>query len=149
MKQGAADSNYKNYWTALRKRLEDMSLPFSLTTPPADDRYAFALGRTGIKLEAVANSKPNDQWVRVQVSMVGKKAAPLFSTLRGHAAAVQLSIADPIEWAKPGEVPFARITRLESDPFDKKQWPKQHEWIAGRLIRFHEVFSPLIRDLPR
>lgn len=146
MKEGSVNRVYQTYWTALRDRLKHMDTPFPLTMPPARDRYTFAIGRTGFKLEGVVNSQ--DKWVRVQVALVGPKAAPLFPALQQYSFEIEPKIPDHVEWAKPGEVPFARVTREESDPLDRTTWKTQHDWIANRLVTFHSAFSPIIRRLP-
>jgi hypothetical protein len=33
------------------------------------------------------------------------------------------------------------------DPEDETDWPRQHEWLAGRLNEMHRVFAPRVRAL--
>ena len=146
MQEGSVKQVYRGYWSSLRDRLERMRPPFNLTMPPARDRYGFAVGRTGFKLEAVVNSR--DKWIRIQIALVGPKAAPLFGALQSYSFEIDPRIPERVEWTKPGEVPFVRITREESDPTDRRAWEEQHKWLADRLIMFHEIFLPIISRLP-
>jgi hypothetical protein len=35
----------------------------------------------------------------------------------------------------------------DADPDDRKDWPRQHEWLAKRLNDMHRVFNGCVRAL--
>ena len=82
--------------------------------------------------------------ISVDLTLKGDEAAARFSRLKQDANYFNDIIGGKVDWND--ELPKERqiVTVLPADPTDEKDWPRQHAWLAAKLIAFRIAFEPAI-----
>jgi hypothetical protein len=138
----------REYWTALNPVLD--AAGGSITgnrKPQLQSWMAFGIGRSGFNLASVMTRQKQN--IRAELYISGDDAKTSFGLLKTQKAEVEKELGYPLEWE---ELPDAQACRIacylnDVDPADKKDWPRQHEWLAKRLNDMHRVFAPRVRAL--
>lgn len=140
------------YWTAFRAFLEARDTSLKLRTPQPANWHVFALGRSGVHLNAICSTWSEDGKgsgeIRAELMLAHKDAKAYFELLSRRKAELERALGEPFTWYNPTEVHNCRIyVRQTADVTDRDAWPAQHAWLAERLERMREVFQPLVRTL--
>ncbi|MCY4058666.1 MAG: DUF4268 domain-containing protein, partial [Gammaproteobacteria bacterium] len=136
------------YWTAFNDVLGkvDGKVPGNRKAQ-AQPWMSYAIGRTGFTLNAVM-SRPKRR-VGVEVYMSGPKAKAFFYQLREQKGEVERQLGHELEWE---ELPAGTDSRISNylddlDPEERRDWPRQHEWLAVQLNELHGAFAERVRRL--
>lgn len=136
------------YWAAFHQALDQAAGPVSGGRKPQPQSWmGYSIGRTGFNLGAVM-IRPKRQ-IRTELYIAGDQAKAFFHLLREQQQAIEQELGYPLEWE---ELPTRRDSRISVyitnvDPEDKRNWPRQHEWLAAKINDFHRVFLARVRDL--
>ncbi len=139
----------KDYWSAVEALIGETSGPLNPVTPPAQSWLWHGIGKTGVALALVINSR--EKWARVEIYLTGKWAKGFFAQLFAQKAEIEAKIQQSLDWQ---ELPGGRDSRIclilpDSDPFDQADWVRQHCWIVETAGLFHSIFRPYITQLNR
>jgi hypothetical protein len=68
-----------------------------------------------------------------------------YNRLKEDRLAIEDIIGHKLEWNPNPERERQIIWRLENvEPTDESDWPRQHAWLAARLVAFRLAFGPRI-----
>lgn len=137
---------YLRYFGQFRQVVEESPGPLRPPSPSKDYWVGFAVGRSGIAVNAVANAR--DRWTRVELYLTGSGAKARYDQLVPHRDAVE-EITGPLDWQGLRGSSDCRIalTKPDTDPADECDWSAQHLWLRENAKRFHAAFAPLVRAL--
>ncbi len=139
----------REYWDAFHKVLNDKGRGDILgnRTPQPASWMGYGVGRTDFRVSAVMQR--SKKRIQTELYISGSDAKAFFGLLRQQKDEIERDFGDTLDWQELPEKQDCRIAheRREVDPFDESDWPRQHEWLADRLITMHGVFSDRIRDL--
>ena len=81
--------------------------------------------------------------------MSGPKAKAFFYQLREQKGEVERQLGHELEWE---ELPAGTDSRISNylddlDPEERRDWPRQHEWLAVQLNELHGAFAERVRRL--
>lgn len=141
-----------NYWTALVKYIRRHNSPISFNTPSSAHQLRASgetLGNGDFTLIALATVRPD---VRVGVGVEIKNSNDYYAVLETDRFNIQNEIGyipdekQMFEWN-----PETKVNDIwlywQTDFFDRKNWPEQHEWLFDRLEAFRRVMRPRIANL--
>lgn len=139
----------REYWDAFHKVLNDKGRGDILgnRTPQPASWMGYGVGRTDFRVSAVMQR--SKKRIQTELYISGSDAKAFFGLLRQQKDEIERDFGDTLDWQELPEKQDCRIAheRREVDPFDESDWPRQHEWLADRLITMRGVFSDRIRDL--
>lgn len=136
------------YWSAFHPVLNRAAGPVSGNRKPQPQSWMdYPVGRSEFRLGAVM-IRPK-RAIRAELSISGDKAKVLFALLKENKRGIEEELGYSLDWE---ELPSRRDSRIsmylsDVDPEDETDWPRQHEWLAGRLNEMHRVFAPRVRSL--
>ena len=107
----------------------------------------FAVGRSGFRLSAFANTRDNRIGVQFLIDNDNPKA--WFHHLYQQREDIENEIGRPLDWQ---ELPTKKrsqvnINKFDTDPWNRTDWPAQHKWLLGTLENFYKAFSPRIKGI--
>jgi hypothetical protein len=87
--------------------------------------------------------------VRAELYLSSENAKAFFHLLREQRQEIEDELGFPLQWE---ELPDRRDSRIalyldSTDPEDRGQWPRQHEWLATSLNDLHRVLAVRVRSL--
>jgi len=138
----------KEYWSALLDRLRSKGGPVASEGRPGRRSWtAFRIGRAGFHLAAVTNSKA--KWTRAELYIRYGDTEQHFGLLQDQKGEIEKELGHSLEWE---ELPHRTASRIacylrNTDPSNKNDWPRQHEWLSERLNKMHSVFFGRVQDL--
>jgi hypothetical protein len=82
--------------------------------------------------------------ISVDLTLKGNEAAAQFSRLKHNANYFNDIIGGKVDWKD--DLPKERqiVAVLHADPTDETDWPRQHAWLAAKLIAFRIAFELVI-----
>lgn len=147
-KRALDDLMRRDYWSALNAVLDQAAGPVSGNRKPqARVWMQYPIGRSRFSLSAVVNI--GKRLIRSELYIGGGSAKAFFHLLHEQKDAVEQDLGYPLEWE---ELPNRQDSRIAAylndvDPKGKKDWPRQHQWLATRLNDLHRVFADRIKEL--
>ncbi len=137
---------YLEYWTAFFERLNGAPGDLKPGTAPTENFIVFSpFGRSGFVLSAAVSAQK--KLIRVGMYIQPKEADLYFQALRLHREEIESKLG-PLEWHdKANQERAVRYVMLRTDPANKNDWNRQHDWIIKKLYALYEVLGPYIRDL--
>ena len=138
---------YLEYWTALRKLLEERNSAIRSAQCPSENWFAFGIGNSQFRLDAgVSVTK---KWIYVSLTLRGSNAKPHFHLLERKKADIEKRIGVELEWDQKHErrQNYIRFFLYDTDPEDRGDWDRQHRWLCDQLEKFHRVFAPQVKTL--
>ena len=133
------------FWSALKKRLEEQRSPVRSVKPPPQSWVRFSIGRSKFSLGAALQSREN--WISVHLSMTGPNAKAHFRLLERQREEIEAELGD-LEWrALPGKKQQIRLLRENTDPMQQEDWPNQLDWMVEKLEGFNKTFRPRLKSL--
>lgn len=138
----------QEYWEALRQRLLATRSPVKPQKALPQHWTNFALGRSGIWMTGLVNSR--DKWIGATVEMHGPPDKLWFNWLLAQRPAIEAEFGGPLEWEELPGRKSSRISvyRRDVDTTRQSDWPAQHEWLMDQLQRLRHVISSRVRLLP-
>lgn len=136
------------YWGALGSVLMTKGGVFARERKPQPQSWmSYSIGRSGFGVNA-ATSRPK-RLVRAELYISNANAKAFFYLLSEQKEAIQAELGYDLDW---DDLPDGRDTRIsvalkETDPEDKADWPRQHEWLAARMAELYRVFVNRVRGL--
>ena len=134
-----------DYWTAFRKYMQDSQSFIRSQKPLAQHWASHAIGRSNFNLVATINTR--EKCIGTSVVLMGTEAKRRFQALLREKDSFQPQIQEPLEWKeRPGRKESHISLRLSNtDPVDRGDWPRQHQWLREHLEALHRAFSPRIK----
>ena len=138
---------YLEYWTTLRDLLEDRNGVIRPEKPLPRYWMPFAVGRSSFWLSVSASVR--SKWICVTLTMTGKDGKPHFYLLKKDKVDIEREIGAELEWDEKHErkLHYIDLTMYDTNPEDRQDWNRQHEWLCDKLEVFHKVFSPRVKGL--
>jgi hypothetical protein len=70
-------------------------------------------------------------------------------SLREQQESIEKELGEALDWRElPNRKSSSlRLSLKDVDPINEDDWPRQIEWMAATLTRFHVTFAPRIRGL--
>ncbi|MGQ5718300.1 DUF4268 domain-containing protein [Pseudochrobactrum asaccharolyticum] len=136
------------YWSALGGVLMAKGGPLARERRPQPQSWmSYSIGRSGFGLNA-SMSRPKRQ-VRAELYISNAHAKAYFYLLQEKKSEIEAELGYPLNWE---ELPEGKDTRIsialnDTDPEDRADWFRQHEWLTKRLNEFYLVFVNRIRIL--
>lgn len=138
----------RDYWAAFHAVLDQSGGPFSGNRKPqAQSWMTYPIGRSGFHLGTVM-VRPKNR-IQAELYIGNERAKPFFYLLREQREKIETELGEPLSWE---ELPERRDCRIalyldDTDPEDRDDWPRQHEWLAKSLGNLHRVFAARVREL--
>lgn len=147
----------RDYWEAFMQYLQDNGFPGNTPKPLAQHWMNFPVGRSGMKLSVVASAYNNSLQtydtgeLRVEFVLESVSASSQFPLMEQQQDQINNALVpDPVEWYSKDGVRMKRIfVTRPADIADRTDWPNQHAWLHQRLLKFSDVFRPIVANLPR
>jgi len=138
----------KRYWEDLTLEIEQRNSPVKIERPQAKHWSTSRLGRVGFHLSASLNSRKRQ--IHVALNLTGEDAKAHFHLLKEEQEKRENELGvTNLDWM---ELPDAKESRIiaplsDTDPTDENDWHRQQDWLADTLVRFDEVFRPIVHEL--
>ncbi|WP_417522950.1 DUF4268 domain-containing protein [Marinovum sp.] len=142
------DSQRLAYWHALGTLISSTSGSIKPAPPTENTWISHDIGFTEASLNVAL--VPSTGVVRVEIFMDGDRPHDLFDALRQRRSEIEDEVGRDMVWEEKANVRRRKIYVM-NDGFDlraRSTWDRQHSWIRDMVVRFYEVFVPLLRNLP-
>ena len=141
---------YHSYWTEFREfLLQRQGTPLRPQKASSDNWTNYAIGRGGFWLSAVASIEQG--WIGAELFIRPSDMDPkdAFRRLERERAAIEADTGFALEWDELPEKKGSRIAIYLTEVELKKQddWPRQFEWLAGKLERLERALRKRVRAL--
>lgn len=135
------------YWQALVDYMEEHNSSISVRKPRPQHWMNFAVGRSGFRLTAYANTR--ERRIGLQLVIHRGEIKIFYRQLLAERAVIEQTIGQPLEWRELPDRKQSDVTldNTQFDPTNRTQWPQQHAWFMEKLELFYKVFSPRIKVL--
>lgn len=147
--QGLTETKALNleYWTAMKQYFEEKGTFLKHQKPQAQHWSSFALGKTNIYMAAVVGTW--EGFIKVEFYINTDDSKVLFNRLREKYYEDSLEKLDKnIQWEELPDYKLSKVVlRINEDPKNKQDWPKQHQWLMETLEKFDKFFRPKIKQL--
>jgi len=140
-------ATYLKYWQAFRDLVAARGGPLRSQEPRAQGWTIFGIGRSGIWLSAMVNSREERIGAELYINVDNAKA--IFKAFLNNQQEIEKEFGEPLQWHELPERKRSRIAVYLSDcdPADMNDWPRQHAWLAEKLERLHKVFRTRVRTV--
>ncbi|MGI2036271.1 DUF4268 domain-containing protein [Rhizobium panacihumi] len=136
------------YWGAFGTALMAKGGPLARERKPQPQSWmGYSIGRSGIQVTAA--TARNKRQIRAEIYISHTNAKAYFHLLHAQKAEIEAELGYALLWE---DLPDGRDTRIstaltDTDPEDRSDWPRQHEWLTARLNEFHRVFVNRVKAL--
>ena len=134
------------YWTNFRSLLESTPTQIKPAKAKPQSWTSYSIGRSDFWINVYTNSIKNV--IGVLLVLSGPNAKAHFHLLHQQKDEFQKHFDTVLDWR---ELPDKKESRVEmnklEDPKDDARWPQQHQWLLDRLLKFHSIFGPAIKQL--
>jgi hypothetical protein len=136
------------YWDDFHQALDKAAGPVSGARKAQPQSWmGYSIGRTGFNLGAVMIRHRHQ--IRAELYIAGDQAKHFFHLLLEQKKTIEQDLGYELDWE---ELPTRRDCRISVymtnvDPEDKRDWSRQHEWLAAKLNDFYKVFLNRVRSL--
>ncbi|MDE0307046.1 MAG: DUF4268 domain-containing protein [Albidovulum sp.] len=138
----------RDYWAAFHQALEKLGGAISGNRKPQPQSWmSYPIGRSEMNLGTVMIRQKKR--IRVELYLSTEHAKAFFHLLCEQKDDVEKEIGFPLEWEA---LPDRRDSRIavyldSTDPEDRKDWTRQHQWLAKSLDDMHRVFAGRVKAL--
>lgn len=128
------------YWEAFQEVLKQVSgQPLGNRRPQQKSWMAYPIGRSGFNLGA--DMVLSKREIRAYLYISGNNAKRFLESLMRDRDAIERDLGYFLKWSS-----FSRDCRIslgmtDVNPADKTDWPRQHDWLAKRLLDLRRAFS--------
>ena len=139
----------REYWAELHDKLNAAGgVVHGNRTPGSRSWMTYGAGRSGFALCAVMNTR--DKFIRAELYIRGEDASEYHDLLEKEKDKIEQELGYGLKWGD--QQPTSRDCRIsyylhDTDPRDKSDWPRQHEWLVEHLNKMHQAFAQRVRDL--
>jgi hypothetical protein len=142
------------YWTAFRQYMEETKSTIRCQKPLPQHWTNHSIGRSGFALASIAsawNSETNAYTtgeIRVELNVFD--ASRHWNELEAQKVEIEKELGMPLIWnSKEGTKSAKAYIRKDANIADRKDWGNQHKWLKENLEKFHRVFAPIVKALPK
>lgn len=147
----------REFWDAFTMYLRNNNFTGNTPKPLPQNWMNFRIGRSGIRLAVVASTYNNSLQtydtgeLRVELVLGSVSASALLPYVEKQRDQIDAALApDVAQWYAKEGVRMKRIfVTRPADITDRSDWANQHEWLYRRLLKFGDVFRPIVAELPR
>jgi hypothetical protein len=144
----------RDFWTAFSDYVKEQDSNIKTTKPLPQHWMNIAIGRTGIKLAAIASfwdsvaESFSGHELRVELVLEDSNSKKYFEQLEAEKEEIEKTVGDQLTWHNPLEKRMCRIhIRKSTNLKDKSKWPEQHGWLLSKLELFYKVFATRVKQL--
>lgn len=135
-----------DYWSAFREFLLDRGSSVKPQKPRPQHWMNFAVGRSFFSLATLVNTQSAE--ISVVMECSGSDASAHYHLLLDQRDAIEDEIGVSLDWCEmPGKKTSKIMVAQQSDPLQRDDWERQHEWLSGTLERFYSVFNSRVKVL--
>ena len=129
-----------DFWGAFAKYMEDQGSPLRPPKANPSNWQGWGIGKSYFLLCALVNLHA------VYLNLSGPNAEAHYQLLRDQREEIEDALGFKLEWKK-GPNQRNLVLRREGDTTDQVQWPEQHRWLLSTLLKFDQVFRPLVKKI--
>jgi hypothetical protein len=148
-KKGLSDrrKTQLEYWQGVNAFLAEHDGDVRARKPRPQPWMNFGMGVAHFHMHAAMHVE--EKWIRAAVTCHATKAKANFSKLLAMRSEIEAEIGEELEWE---EMPSRKESRIGlwqrgTDPFDRSDWPRQHQWVVEKLELLRDVFASRMRHL--
>lgn len=143
----AIKQQQRRFWERFSSLIEKQGSSVKLAKPKAQHWIDSGLGKSGFKLSAGLNS--HKKQIHVELYLSQDDAKPHFHLLKQQQSLIEGSLGVNLDWRELPNKQASRILAIltDTDPTDENDWPRQQDWLVGMLVKFDEVFRPIVHEL--
>ena len=143
----AIKQQQRRFWERFSNLIERRSSSVKLAKPKAQHWINSGLGKSGFHLSAGLHSTKKQ--IHVELYLSQDDAKPHFHLLKQQQSLIEGSLGINLDWRELPNKQASRILTIlaNTDPTDENDWPRQQAWLADTLVKFDEVFRPIVHEL--
>jgi hypothetical protein len=138
---------YREFWTEFVQFVKARSRVLRPESPTGDSWMNFPVGRANYCVGAMTSVQKKRVVCYFWVFNDTEKA--IYRQLMDHRPQLDSEIPN-LEWKERpgGKGSSIEVSAADMDPNNRYDWPRQHAWMLENLERFHQVFAPIVKQLP-
>lgn len=144
----------QEFWTVFSQYVKDHHSTIKTTRPLPQNWMNIAIGRSGVKLCAVASfwdsvaENYENHELRAELVLDDQHAKTYYKQLMTAREEIEQEINESLTWYNPPEKQMCRIyLRTSANLNDKEKWTTYHQWLLGKLETFYQVFTKRVKAL--
>ena len=136
-----------DFWVKFRDRLAQTKKIPSLQTPRPQYWFDVALGKTGVHISNICNTDENSVGIRIYIG--NKIADTMLPYLERRKDEIEKSLGESLLWnPNPDNRDKIIILSKPTDFYNPEKVDAAITWLIDKTIKFREVFSKIIKDMP-
>lgn len=144
----------RDFWSAFGEYVKERNSIIKTTKPLPQHWMNIAIGRSGIRLCAVASfwdsvaGTYDSHELRAEVVLDDQNSKTFYNQLDDDRDAIEKELGETLTWHNPEDKRLCRIyLRKSTNLEEKEKWSEQHEWLLQKLESLHKVFSDRVKKL--
>ncbi len=134
------------YWHKLKENLAENNSHLRPQTPRAQHWWNFSIGRSGVKIATLMNTRENR--IGVEISMFSDDAKAFYHLLLQDKDKIEEQIGEELVWKELPEKAASRIILYQdTDPSNETEWPSQFDWLREKVELFDVTFRERVKRL--
>lgn len=134
------------YWHKLKENLAENNSRLKPQTPRAQHWWNFSIGRSGVKIATLMNTRENR--IGVEISMFSDDAKAFYHLLLQDKEEIEEQIGEELVWKELPEKSASRIILYkDTDPSNETEWPRQFDWLREKVELFDTTFRERVKRL--
>jgi len=135
------------YWKDLANYLGESSSNLRPQEPRAQHWCNFSIGRSGVKMAALLNTKENRIGIEICMSAENSSKA-FFHLLQNDKDQIEAEVGEPMIWKElPDKIASRIILYRQCDPSNETDRASQHEWLKNKLELLDKTFRTRIKEI--
>jgi hypothetical protein len=128
------------FWTSFKEWMQQNDKKTKLRTPRPQHWYDVSMGSSEFHLVLTSNTR--EQLLGCELYITSNKE--IFEKLKHQKQKVEESIGLELEWIDSGKASRIKATKSSVDIQDKNSFQEQFKWMREMILKFKEVFGPLL-----
>ncbi len=136
-----------DYWEAFHKAAVAAGAPLRrIDRPLKDTNYWVPISERGDAYLSVYRSHARKPSIGAFIGLYNAPLTFVSDRLTAQQQTLEEAYGQQLEWARnrEGVVTKAVVKAPVTDPSDRGDWPRQHEWMVGQLKQLNQVFGPIV-----
>ena len=135
------------YWRDLSAYLGETSSNLRPQEPRAQHWYNFSIGRSGVKMTALLNTKENR--IGAEICMFAEDSSKaFFHLLQNDKDQIEAEVGEPMIWKElPDKIASRIVLYRQCDPSNEADRSSQHEWLKNKLELLDKTFRARIKEI--
>ena len=135
------------YWRDLADYLGKTSSNLRPQEPRAQHWCNFSIGRSGVKMAALLNTKENR--IGIEICMFAEDSSKaFFHLLQNDKDQIEVEVGEPMIWKElPDKIASRIILYRQCDPSNEADRASQHEWLKNKLELLDKTFRTRIKEI--